>query len=465
VRQNPETERARRTLVGGAVVAAAGLLAALALVYTNSSGIGSVAAEAQLQQQTEAALGAASSARNALGQALLLSGFPGDPTVGAAAISEATAITDALEDRITLVAEGFDDSTGLVADLSAAVSSTRAALNAAAAGDLETASAIATGDATKAYELLVDDLIEIRDGLATSIASAAAESGKVATASRFMVAFVVPTIAVAVTFIVSRRRRKREHLTRELAHERTLNKSKDQLIANLSHELRTPLTGIYTSALTIEEVGFSDAELAMELTDVIIDQSADLTRMVEDLLASAQADAGRLRFDLKATSIHDVTGTLQKEFERLPTQITWSVTEGEVIADAGRLRQLMRNLISNASKYGDGVVSITGRSEREYYVIEVTDNGPGVSPDLEERMFQRFIHRGDAPLVLGSVGLGLSISKVLAEGMNGLLMYHRRDNHTVFEITLRLIGTEEPLDPNPTEAPTLTEEHAPTEVQ
>ena len=450
-----ESARAQgRAFAGGAIVAIAGLLAALALVYTNATGVTDVAADARLQQQAESALGAASSARNAVGQAILITGSTADPSIAAAAISEAALVLEAMEKRVVTVSGSLADPAELDADLTAALSEAAAVLDALAAGDVQRAGEIATSSSAAAFTQLVEDMTILRDDLAIAIATASAESGTVATASRFMVAFFVPSIAVVAAFLVARRRRKRELLAIELEQERALNRSKDQLIANLSHELRTPLTGIYTSALTIEEVGFSDLDLSHELTGIIIDQSADLTRMVEDLLISAQADAGRLRFDLRPTEIEKLTTDLEKEFVRFDAQIDFALEPGCVLVDPGRLRQLLRNLVSNAAKYGDGKVDVKGRRAGSIYVVEVVDDGPGVPPDVEKRMFERFVHRGDQPLLVGSVGLGLAISKVLAEGMSGGITYRRDDNSTTFEVTLQTTEPETlelPPDPSPAE--------------
>ncbi len=437
-------------------MAIAGLLAALALVYTNATGVTDVAADARLQQQAESALGAASAARNALGQAILITGSTDDPSLATAAISEAALVLEAMQERVLIVGADLADSAELNADLTAALFEAASVLDALTVGDVQRAGEIATGTSATAFTALVDDIVVLRDDLATAIAAASAESGTVATASRFMVAFFVPSMAVAAAFLVTRRRRKRELLAIELEQERALNRSKDQLIANISHELRTPLTGIYTSALAIEEVGASDTDLSQELTGIIIDQSADLTRMVEDLLISAQADAGRLRFDLRPTEIEQLTTGLEREFGRLEAQIDLDVEPGFVLADPGRLRQLLRNLVSNGTKYGNGHVAIKGRLYDSKYVLEVVDDGPGVSQDLEDRMFERFVHRGDQPLLVGSVGLGLAISKVLAEGMSGRIAYRRSDEETIFEVTLEgcLIDPDAGMPPD-TEPPTV----------
>jgi len=470
-----------RALAGGALVAAAGLLAALALVFTNATGVVAVADNARLQQEAESALGAAASARNALGQALLIAGSTNDPSLSAAGVFEAQSVIGAMEQRVTAVVTALADSeeppeptdrieaTDLELSLTAVLSDSEQVLAAVTTGDLESASSIATGASATSFGVLVDQLAGLRDEMAAGIAGAAAESGTIATASRFMVAFFVPSVAVVVAFLVSRRRRKREWMTAELEQERALNKSKDQLIANLSHELRTPLTGIYTSALAMSDEGFADLDLTKELTEVIIDQSADLTRMVEDLLVSGQADAGRLRFDLRPTEIAELVASLGHEFERSDSQIDLGMASALVLADPGRLRQLLRNLVSNAAKYGGGDVEISGRPEGSTYVIAVVDNGPGVPPEVESRMFERFVHRGDDPLIMGSVGLGLSISKVLADGMGGKIGYRRDGDLTVFEVSLQLAETEElvlPPDPSPAQTPTVVPEEAvPDEAQ
>jgi signal transduction histidine kinase len=430
----------RRALLAGAFVATAGLLAALALVYTNATGVGEVASQARQQQQAESALGATSAARNAVGQALLLAGASDDPVLVAAALSEARGVIDAMEERVHQVSGAI----ALETDLDAAVAEARTLLDAIAAGDATGSDTSATGRLTTSFALVVDHLVDIRDASAVEILSAETQSGSVATASRFMVAFMVPTLAVAIALVMARRQRKRDRLAADLQHERAVNKSKDQLIANLSHELRTPLTGIYTSALTMADIGDSEPALTQELTEVIIDQSADLTRMVEDLLVSAQADAGRLRFDLRPTQMAPLIEGMQSEFDRFDRPITYDIVDARPSIDPGRFRQLFRNLVSNAAKYGHDEIAIRSFCDRGRFVIEVTDDGPGVPEDVVERMFERFVHRGDQPLIVGSVGLGLAISKVLATGMNGSIWYERRDNTTVFGVDFPLVSVPDP---------------------
>ena len=442
-----ETDRTRggvgRAVFAGGAVALAGLLVSLALVYTNATGVTDAAAQARIQQAAESALGATATGRNAIGQALILNSGAFDPSVGEAAVEEASLVLDALAQRVGTVTALAEDSS-VDAAARSAISLGRQVLDLLSSDDLDAAGTLAAGETTHAFEALTAAMVDVRDVAGRAIADASAEAGTVATASRFMVAFFIPAITVVFAVLTIRRRRRRERVAAALAEERELSRSKDQLIANISHELRTPLTGIYTSALAIEEIGHSDPDVALELNGMIVDQSADLNRMVEDLLVSAQADAGRLTFDLVPGSARHEIESVAKELSRLGTPITVRARDAVVLADTGRLRQLLRNLVSNAIRHGGPNVTLLARPAPGAYVIRVEDDGPGVPPEIEARLFERFVHQGDRPLIVGSVGLGLAICKVLADGMNGTIAYQRAEGRTAFEVRLPLAAEHDP---------------------
>lgn len=125
------------------------------------------------------------------------------------------------------------------------------------------------------------------------------------------------------------------------------------------------------------------------------------------------------------------------------------VASGSVTADRGRLRQVLRNLVSNAIKHGPAPIAIKGLVRDGRYHLEVIDNGPGVPRELEERLFARYIHQGRDAVLAGSVGLGLSISLLLTRRMGGDLTYVGGDV-TTFLIDLDLwedaASTNEPAD-------------------
>ena len=98
-------------------------------------------------------------------------------------------------------------------------------------------------------------------------------------------------------------------------------------------------------------------------------------------------------------------------------EIHTHLAEGRITADRLRLRQIIRNLLSNAIKHGNGQIAVVGRVIGNSYVLEVIDQGGGVAPDLERRLFRRYTHEGRTPLLTGTIGLGLAISHLLTTSM------------------------------------------------
>jgi two-component system sensor histidine kinase KdpD len=300
---------------------------------------------------------------------------------------------------------------------------------------------------------LEQSLATARDELVAMVATAGSQAGRLATAARFMVALGIPGTALLSWGAFARRRRRRADMEAALEHERELNRSKDQLIANISHELRTPLTGIYASARTMADTGH-DPDLVRELTTVIVEQSGELKRMVEDLLVSAQADAERLSLALQEVDVVAAAGHVAEESGRTGHHIEVDCEAGMVVADPLRLRQVLRNLISNARNHGGDRTWIEGEPFEGGYRLAVIDDGGGVPDEIESRLFTPFVHRGDQPLITGSVGLGLSITKLLSEAMGGTIAYARDEETTRFVVEL----PGPPSDPSPGTEPELIDE-------
>jgi signal transduction histidine kinase len=109
----------------------------------------------------------------------------------------------------------------------------------------------------------------------------------------------------------------------------------------------------------------------------------------------------------------------------------------EALGDPGRIRQIMRNLLTNAERYGGPEVRVTVAGCDGKVVVSVVDNGSGIPAGDRERVFEPYqsAHAvGDQP---ESVGIGLAISRQLAERMGGTLDYRYEDNHSIFSLTLR----------------------------
>ena len=223
------------------------------------------------------------------------------------------------------------------------------------------------------------------------------------------------------------------------AQERTveLMRSKDEFLAAISHELRTPLTAVNVSAALLDEErdDFDEAE-RQELIGYIRHQSDDMAQIVEDLLVAARADIGTLSLISKDVHVCEELTTVLSRFGDDWNNVTVEGDSAVIIADPLRFRQIMRNLLTNAHRYGGDRVSVVPQYGPSTTTISVFDDGPGVPAGEMEAIFEPYYRAGTAPGVQGSVGMGLSVARQLAELMDGTLTYHRLDDVSEFRLTL-----------------------------
>lgn len=237
---------------------------------------------------------------------------------------------------------------------------------------------------------------------------------------------------------------------------RTSNESKDRLLASVSHEIRTPLTAIVglSEEIVANRDGMTPGELD-ELSGIIAVQSRELAELVEDLLVASRADFGNLSIRPEPVELGEqVERVLEGLRESNPTnkRITCTGDPVRAWADPLRVRQIMRNLVTNAIKYGgDQVVVAVRRDAGDMVKVVVSDNGPGV-PDPETGLiFERYYRSAQFPTQPGSVGIGLAVSRQLAEMMEGTLDYvPGADGNHRFELTLPVAtSNSEALVPEP----------------
>lgn len=236
-----------------------------------------------------------------------------------------------------------------------------------------------------------------------------------------------------------------------LAQERRAVQLKNEFVSMVSHELRTPLTGIagFTDTLSDTWASLPSSEVD-EFLSIMGHEAGHLSNLVEDILVIPRLEAGQLRLDMEeldlATETHAVA-------EMVIPALDYSVTipSGVVVsADRTRLRQILRNLLENANKYGGDQVLIDGElSGPGRYAVSVSDNGSGVDEADQERIFQHFeqLSTGDGRLQQG-VGLGLPIARKLARAMEGDLWYEDRfPVGSRFKFTVPIAGTLDPEKP------------------
>ena len=219
-----------------------------------------------------------------------------------------------------------------------------------------------------------------------------------------------------------------------------LARSKDDFLAAISHELRTPLTTVYGLAESLQEQydELSDED-RRELLHLVAVESRDLAHLIEDLLVASRADIGkvvvrRMPVDLQA----EVSMVLEAiELERGVALETTSI-EGWATADPLRFRQILRNLITNAFRYGGETIRVESKTNLEGAFIYLWDNGSGIPEESREAIFEPYQRAHNRDGLPSSVGLGLTISRQLARLMGGDLTYDYISEWSVFTLRLPL---------------------------
>jgi len=221
---------------------------------------------------------------------------------------------------------------------------------------------------------------------------------------------------------------------------RASNDSKDRLLLSVSHEIRTPLTAIVGLSEEIVSNGASLCpEELEELHGIIAVQSRELAELVEDLLIASRADFGNLSIRCESIDLGEqVSLVLEGVRESNPAGKTlrFSGANLEAWADPLRVRQIIRNLVTNAIRYGGDQVEIVLAEDVGTAKVIVIDNGAGVPEDEAKLIFERYYRSVDMPTQPGSVGIGLAVSRQLAEMMDGSLIYIGGGHRPRFELAL-----------------------------
>ena len=217
-----------------------------------------------------------------------------------------------------------------------------------------------------------------------------------------------------------------------------LIRSKDEFIASVSHELRTPLTAVVGLTHELSEGRVKPEEIP-ELQALIAQQAQEVSDIVEDLLVAARASADTITIRSSAFNILKELLVVVKPWLRGgATAIDLSGVDPELMGrgDAGRVRQILRNLVANAVRYGGPPIAIGAWKVGDKVRIAVRDHGAGIPSEAVDRMFEPYARLGGHAGLPSSVGLGLYVSRLLARMMDGDLQYSRRDGRTEFSLTL-----------------------------
>jgi Na+/proline symporter/nitrogen-specific signal transduction histidine kinase len=237
--------------------------------------------------------------------------------------------------------------------------------------------------------------------------------------------------------------RELEKATTELrtAYERLqeLDRLKDEFLTTVTHELRTPLTSIRSFSEILFDNPTLDQTRRQEFLGIIIKESERLTRLINQVLDLAKIEAGRFEWqigdvDIKEV-ISDAVAATSQLFRDRAVSVTVRVPEHipAVRSDRDQLMQVVVNLLSNAVKFseptrGEVMVSVTYRDSE--IAVSVRDNGPGISPEYQKVIFEKFRQVGDTMTAKPSgSGLGLAICQRIVEHLGGRIWVDSLPGH------------------------------------
>ena len=207
--------------------------------------------------------------------------------------------------------------------------------------------------------------------------------------------------------------------------------ARDRFIATVSHELRTPLTGAMGMLEVVRSGDIADGERD-EMIELALMQVKDMADIVEDLLVAARAANGALTVN---PSVIDLSTSVRDALSVVRDPFTHTIEPGaKAWADPVRVRQIVKNLLTNAVRYGGTERRVNVRHDGRVAVVEVSDDGPPLAPEFVARMFEPYERVGGSSTP-ESVGLGLTVARTLARLMGGDVTYEH-DGRAVFRLTL-----------------------------
>ncbi|MFP3880863.1 MAG: CHASE domain-containing protein [Actinomycetota bacterium] len=226
----------------------------------------------------------------------------------------------------------------------------------------------------------------------------------------------------------------------EVERLRELSRAKDRFLASVGHELRTPLTGVvgFASLLCDPDSNLT-AEEEEKMIESISRESTDLAAIIDDLLVAARSELDMVTVTSEPLDLRElVEGVLETTREEKARDVA-VVSEDDVWAagDPARTRQIVRNLLVNACRYGGERIEMRLARDGGDVVLQVADAGAGIPRYEWDRIFEPYYRAHSAETMPAALGIGLSVSRHLSRLMGGDLTYRHEDGWSVFELRLR----------------------------
>jgi GAF domain-containing protein len=212
---------------------------------------------------------------------------------------------------------------------------------------------------------------------------------------------------------------------------------KDELVQNVSHELRTPLTFVkgYVDLLMDGEMGLINLDQQQTL-QIVADKTVEITRLIDDIMSLQRVDNSNLvleQFAMAQLIDDTVSGHRLSAYQKgLAIRFDTPDSGGVVVADRGRVAQVLNNIIVNAMKFSPdgGEIMVEMIDEPSEVTIVITDQGIGVPSNKVEKIFERFYQvDGTSRRRFGGAGIGLAIVKRIIDAHGGRIWVKSQVNH------------------------------------
>ena len=254
-------------------------------------------------------------------------------------------------------------------------------------------------------------------------------------------------------------RRRQSAARGEFERLRELTHAKDQFLASVGHELRTPLTSVLGfSELLRADMGDLTEEERIAMISSVAEEASDLASIVDDLLVAARSELDLVVVtEVPVSARAQVAQVLEMNGREARAAIRVVGEPGNpyrAMGDPSRIRQILRNMITNACRYGGEEVEVRLGASDGYVTVQVADNGNGVPPEDSEQIFLPYHRAHSSHSQPAALGIGLSVARQLARLMNGDLTYRHTEGWTVFELRLPLAAAS--TIPRGLELPSLT---------
>jgi PAS domain S-box-containing protein len=220
-------------------------------------------------------------------------------------------------------------------------------------------------------------------------------------------------------------------LLRDVSRERSMDQMKNEFISTAAHELRTPLTSILGySELMLDpaNMGRFSSEEQQDFLQEILSRAETLARIIDDLLSISRIESGQpLSLEISSADISIVIEKVVQQFQLTSKSHNYELkllgVKGLVNVDSGRLQQVLENLLSNAVKYSDedSLIRVTAEAGRDSYQIIIEDQGIGMLPEQQAKIFEKFYRVDYSNTKSSGLGIGMSIVKQIIDGHGGTI--------------------------------------------